>query len=1240
MKKILLATMMAAMAVTGANAKTADELRIYINPGHGSWTADDRPCTLVGHGAYSRTNTDTLSFFESNTNLQKGLGLLDRLHSYGLKFDATKNQTGERWQIGAARDMSNNLVMSHVKCGPYHDDNGTASQLGDNTPDDIYYYNRLLSEICEEVTANNFDMFISIHSNAATEGTSTNFPLFLYGGYDTPKAGTGYATLERQQLSRAMADACWGYAFANSHMQWTNYSATSKNLRGDMNFYGTTATNGYLGALKHSAPGFLVEGYFHTYQPARHRAMNWDVCRFEADAYAHGIADYFGLTKEKTGAIYGIVRDKNEKFHDAAYAPNPTTPDRFKPLNGVKVNLMKGDQVVRTYTTDNYYNGAFVFRDVEPGDYTLTFESEQYLPTDEPVAVTVKALEAAKPEVYLVDKDWTPPTVIYENYPDTKVPFTYAADEYGFNQSYVDEPVAELDGLDVRHAIAKDNYVYILAHNADKAPTIVVWDAKEKKVAANVSTTGCTGAYSPVGDIAITADGVLVATNETLNHYSNDQVEEGETRGTSYLYRWENDENGLPTGDPVVMGSSQLSANMYRGHVGTALAYSGTLAEGKALLPVYSWYESANHAFFFNLYTVADSKLVAAAFNNGTNQEVSFEKAGSKYQFTTSPLDADKFILTGAAGAPREFEWNNVKTNFATAPAGVAEGSASAAYFRYNGKSYMVVADNATDVNVGAKLIDITDGMDKAAPVSTINTTLPAVAGEAVAANVTHTEDAEGNVTAAFLNLYVVRAGKITHLTTEGFKAEQGHNGFAYALAQTGDDDTYTLSFKLSNDVKGAEVVLTPLDGGEDVVLPVAEATKGEHSVVVNRADLDLNVNYKWAVKVQNKAIPQSGDYFVEPNTVSNIRGGVATFNNPETEAFGTLAVCVAGARGIDIYNPEGVKTSNRIKAGDKMFNNSGNANNSSPMRATNRGNEMLMASWGDTSMGVVALDVTKPESDCYSVFEGTKAKSGLITNDGVSVGSGTPGIGFYEDGENSVMYTFDEDLANNAILRYDIGTAKTWGQAPSANLGFGNQLANTDVSFVATKDGVFAAQNRGAGNNANGCPGFLYASKDGELLFSSHVIEGMNSCNSAIAMSADGSKFAVGEHNAIAVYNLTWNEGKPEFELINKFAINSNGYTDMKFDYAGNLHYYSRLNNGLHSASVASPASEVVTPAKAEYVLVGTGTGVEDIIAGDDSDAPAVYYNLNGVRVSGDNLTPGLYIKVQGKTATKVIVK
>ena len=52
-----------------------------------------------------------------------------------------------------------------------------------------------------------------------------------------------------------------------------------------------------------------------------------------------------------------------------------------------------------------------------------------------------------------------------------------------------------------------------------------------------------------------------------------------------------------------------------------------------------------------------------------------------------------------------------------------------------------------------------------------------------------------------------------------------------------------------------------------------------------------------------------------------------------------------------------------------------------------------------------------------------------------------------------------------------------------------------------------------------------------------------------------------------------------------------------------------------------------------------GEAGGVSDIVADDNDNAPVEYFNLNGVKVSGD-LTPGLYITRQGNKVAKQIVK
>lgn len=52
--------------------------------------------------------------------------------------------------------------------------------------------------------------------------------------------------------------------------------------------------------------------------------------------------------------------------------------------------------------------------------------------------------------------------------------------------------------------------------------------------------------------------------------------------------------------------------------------------------------------------------------------------------------------------------------------------------------------------------------------------------------------------------------------------------------------------------------------------------------------------------------------------------------------------------------------------------------------------------------------------------------------------------------------------------------------------------------------------------------------------------------------------------------------------------------------------------------------------------------TGIESVTDNDDSfeSMPAEFYNIQGVKVNIENAAPGLYIKRQGNTATKVLVR
>ena len=410
LKHLLLAAMTATLSLGASAAETTSSVRIYINPGHGSFTGEDRPMSTIKHGHQDNktVSSDTTSFFESNTNLQKAFGLLEKLKEYGVPYNSS---------IQANNANQPNLRMSHVKCG----------------------VSPSLTVIAEEAETGNFDMFISIHSNATTgdhnELTHLNHCVYLFRGYD------GNPSVKE---SDKMGEACWPHSMSNKHMNYNwladptrprdnNYTDNwtwgkcgyypdgrdadnnPKWVKGDLSYnyykntehYGDYYLNngiyykGFYAVLRHKVPGFLVEGFDHTYKPATHRAMNDDVCRHEGEMYAKGINDYFGWGKKDSyGKIYGIVRDHSVVMTHEYYAvksvgstrdANQTINqiDNKKPLNNVRVALYNSNGVeIDSYTTDDEWNGAYFFKKVAPGTYTIKHSLGGYQEVSQTVTVT------------------------------------------------------------------------------------------------------------------------------------------------------------------------------------------------------------------------------------------------------------------------------------------------------------------------------------------------------------------------------------------------------------------------------------------------------------------------------------------------------------------------------------------------------------------------------------------------------------------------------------------------------------------------------------------------------------------------------------------------------------------------------------------------------------------------------------------------------------------------------------
>lgn len=150
------------------------------------------------------------------------------------------------------------------------------------------------------------------------------------------------------------------------------------------------------------------------------------------------------------------------------------------------------------------------------------------------------------------------------------------------------------------------------------------------------------------------------------------------------------------------------------------------------------------------------------------------------------------------------------------------------------------------------------------------------------------------------------------------------------------------------------------------------------------------------------------------------------------------------------------------------------------------------------------------------------------------------------------------------------------------------------------------------------------------EIFFgaSNSTIDGTT--NGAITIENDYS-FSVGENFAIAgEVNALADEVTPASNAIKLyFAGNRNKNTDVVLG----TNDPTKFNLNHESLELAAHATENKLIAQKK-----TGTGVAGVEA--DENAPVEYFNLNGVQVKADSMTPGVYVRRQGKNVTKVMVK
>ncbi len=523
MKKILTVVCLALFACGTMYADLTGK-KIYIDPGHGTYTGDDRLMDCIG--IPWEDVRDGYGFSESHTNLWKSEEVARKLEAAGAEVLMSRTENG----------VSPGLTVRSTE----------AQEFG-------------------------ADYFLSIHSNAGT--LTSNYPALFYKG-----KGTGeWVNADSKERCQELWPWVWEI-FEKKFETKSYYSIDQMCIHADVDFWhgdygvttiGGTTYYGYYGVLRHGRPGLLSEGYFHTVQPARHRALNADYCRQEGVRYYRALADYYDHPAETVGYVMGMVKNKSKKMENVTadnqlsenswgYMVGVNCPDQYAPINGAKVYLYNSAQEkIGEYTCDNYWNGVFVFNDLQPGTYYVEAVADGFHPMTEKEEVVVSANATTYPIIKLIST--TAPPEENENPGDADEDINtdpVLEGTHTLSEVLWAKKDAEVDyisgGAKNRSMSYYDGKLYI----ADNGGKFHVVDASNGSLVSSLDYSGVSTAFWR-NNLRVTSDGTMLVGNSgsgsaTITIYTSDISKGGATKvgaapiggRTDYFYPYGTWQNG------------------------------------------------------------------------------------------------------------------------------------------------------------------------------------------------------------------------------------------------------------------------------------------------------------------------------------------------------------------------------------------------------------------------------------------------------------------------------------------------------------------------------------------------------------------------------------------------------------------------------------------------------------------------------------------------------------------------
>lgn len=455
----------------------------------------------------------------------------------------------------------------------------------------------------------------------------------------------------------------------------------------------------------------------------------------------------------------------------------------------------------------------------------------------------------------------------------------------------------------------------------------------------------------------------------------------------------------------------------------------------------------------------------------------------------------------------------------------------------------------------------------------------------------------------------------------------QEANVYASGLKATQvDGNKYEISFVLNAPATAVDLLIG------DKTFNLGAGVKGVNTVEVTLEDV-TGENLAWSLKATGEPNTSDVPIKVEDKTTNDnlnfyYARSIAIDNDIESPYFGRIYVTESGhsassrtSNGLYVFN---AAFEDCTEQGDVPYaGNAGfEASSASPQRVFIAKDALYLCDWSDSHPGVWKADPADLTKDFTPIFGGENYNgTGLLVNrdggDSIAIAGSIVSIWVEGEGENTVLYTFDEDYVgpagfNKTLLQYNIGNAENpWVQAPSAvvfdNAEHLEQNGSTNIIPDAT--GWWISQYRWL--EAPELPALIHfntstntvdfnsatADPDGVMVGNSQI--------GGLAINEEGTLLAIANNDGIKVFEMgETSDGAPlltpKYQFLHGMA--NNRVWSLAFDVAGNLYQANDQSAGLAIFAMPTDDNSYTTPAPADQAITVAGDtpGVQGDVTGD----------------------------------------